>query len=299
MVMGCHRGDDGRVAELGQRVSVLEARLAALDQPPPAEWDDGCLTRVQDAVATARLFRTLDELILGKAAHAGPTGDRFACVSDLTRQNLPAVAKAQTAAKKAGAAPAPSPAASEAAPGSSHVWDPSWQTRRAGAHGCWDETAKRWETDDVHRPQDSALKCQLWCRANPCTWKAQGQGAPVWSAAPPLMAQAKAAGLELGAPLTCLVTDVVLAGRGRGFQAVCRTLGLRGVRLRLPAEAGAAGGPLATVNLGDLVRVKSYGRITAADGGPWVVDEIASGAVSIAERSSCCADPSSLAPPTK
>lgn len=289
-ICACHK-DDGVAAELRQRLSVLEARMAALDQPPAAQWDDGCLTQVADPVATARMFESLDELLLRAGAPGGGVTNPFACVSDLIRQNLPAVAAAQDAASRRAVAAnvgdvAPEPAA---------VWDPSWRTRRSGEHGCWDEEAKRWETDDVHRPDESALNCQLWCRNNPCTWKAKGEGRPVYAAEPPFMAAVRAAGVELGGAISCLVTDVRLTGRGRPFRLSCRTQGRRELQIELPAQAGAPGGPLATVNVGDLVRIARYGRITSEGAVAWVVEEIATEAVSIAERSSCCADPASLA----
>ena len=288
------------MAELRQRVSVVEARLAALDKPPPPEWDDGCLTGVQAAVASARLFRTLDELVLGAGGGSGAGhDDRFACVSDLTRRNLPAVARAQDAAKRAGTTARDARVGAPTAQ-PQHIWDPSWSTRRTATYGCWDVTHKRWETDDAHRPQDSELNCQTWCRANPCTYKRQGDGRPEFAAAPKLTTLVAGAGLQLGGALACLVTDVRLRGAGRGFGLRCRSLGLRPIELDLPAQVGAQGGALATLNLGDLVRVKSYGRIAAAaDGGPWVVSDIAAPGVSVAERSSCCADPASLAAPSK
>lgn len=302
-VLGCNR-DDGLAAELRQRLSVLEAKVASLDKPPPAEWDDGCLTQVKDAVASARMFRTLDELVLGEGPRGNAdAGGRFACISDLSRQNLPALAKAQDEAKRAGSGgPSAQGAAQGGDSGPTHVWDPDWSTRKSTNHGCWDETAKRWETDDVHRPQDSQIKCELWCRANPCSWKRKGGGRPLYVAEPKLGAQATAAGLQLGGALHCLATDVGLKGKGRGFRLMCRSLGLRAIELDLPAEAGAQGKALATLNLGDLVRVGSYGMIAATGAGPWVVGGIAASSVSIAERSSCCADPGSLAtpsPPTK
>ena len=298
---GCHRGADDRVVALSQRLAALEARLAGLEAPAPEPWDDGCLTRSSEAALTARMFKVLDELTLGRARANAPSDDPYACVSDLMRLNRPAVARAQDTYRRgaaggaaAGASAGPAPAA-VADPKAEHLWDRHWETRTEVEHGCWDSTNKRWETDPVHRPEWSRRRCKTWCRSDPCAWKAKGPARSVHSGKPSFMALLEGADMKLGDPLTCWALDVRLRGAGQDFALDCRSLGPRGIEVILPPAVGAATGPLAVVGLGDLVRLQDYGRIESrGPTGPWTLSDVALDGVSIAERSTCCASPDSL-----
>lgn len=295
---GCAGGSDDRVVALSQRLSALEARLAGLEAPARDPWDDGCLERSSEAARTARMFKMLEEVALGGARARAPSDDPYACVSDLMRRNRPALARAQQRHRRnvAGGGASREPAAAPAVKArAEHQWDRHWQTRTEVRHGCWDVTNKRWETDPVHRPEWSRRRCKTWCRSDPCTWKAKGPARRTHSEKPAFMALLDGAGIHMGDPLACWVTDVRLRGAGEDFALDCRSLGSRGIEVILAPAAGAATGPLATVGLGDLVRLRDYGRIEGrGPAGAWAISDVPEDGVSIVERSACCASPDSL-----
>jgi hypothetical protein len=154
-------------------------------------------------------------------------------------------------------------------------------------------------------PQRSEILCKQWCKIDPCEWKQRsesgleyaqlaedGLGTPV---EPELMRRASAAGLDIGGPMTCLVSNASIRAGAGGVWLDCRSESQQPLVFRLDRAIGLPGAPLAEVNLGDLVQVSSYGRMWLdPKTSHWWFQDLKPGGVTILERNSCCPPVSEL-----